>query len=130
MQNFFIGLESIFFSEGARSLVHPVGPARQLFNKFCRLVVEHCHSQHEVKFYAGKLCITPYYLSKITRRMMGASAKELIDRQIVMEMKRLLSTTDISIKELAFHFHFETMSYMARYFRRHTGWTPNEFRKR
>lgn len=46
-----------------------------------------------------------------------------------MEMKRLLTTTDISIKELAARFHFDTMSYMARFFRRYTGLTPNEFRK-
>lgn len=129
LQNFFIGLESILFSEGVQSLVRLVGSTRQLFNSFCRLVMEHCHAEHEVKFYAGKLCITPYYLSKITRKTMGASAKELIDRQIIQEMKRLLTTTDISIKELATRFHFDTMSYMARFFRRHTGMTPNEFRK-
>ncbi len=129
LQNFFIGLECILFSEGVQSLVQPIGSTRQLFNSFCRLVVEHCHTEHEVKFYAEKLSITPYYLSKITRKTMGASAKELIDRQIVMEMKRLLTTTDLPIKELATRFHFDTMSYMARFFRRHTGCTPEEFRR-
>ena len=53
----------------------------------------------------------------------------MINRQIIMEMNRLLTTTDISIKELAARFHFDTMSYMARFFRRYTGLTPNEFRK-
>lgn len=129
LQNFFMGLECILFSEGVQSLVQPIGSTRQLFNSFCRLVMEHCHAEHEVKFYAEKLSITPYYLSKITRKTMGASAKELIDRQIVTEIKRLLTTTDISIKELAAEFHFDTMSYMARFFRRHTGFTPIEYRK-
>ena len=46
-----------------------------------------------------------------------------------MEMKRLLTTTDHPIKEIAARFHFDTMSYMARFFRRHTGCTPDEFRK-
>ncbi len=129
LQNFFIGLESILFSGGVQSLVQPIGSTRQLFNNFCRLVVEHCQSQHEVKFYAEKLCITPYYLSKITGKTIGFSPKELIDRQIIMEMKRLLTTTDHPIKEIAARFHFDTMSYMARFFRRHTGCTPDEFRK-
>ena len=129
LQNFFIGLECILFSEGVQSLVQPIGSTRQLFNNFCRLVMEHCHAEHEVKFYAEKLSITPYYLSKITRKTMGASAKELIDRQIVTEIKCLLTTTDLSIKELAARFHFDTMSYMARFFRRYTGCTPEEFRK-
>lgn len=129
LQNFFIGLESIVLSEGVRNRIQPISSTRQLFNQFCRLLVEHCYSQHEVKFYAEKLCITPYYLSKITDKTMNASPKELINRQIIMEMKRLLTTTDISIKELAARFHFDTMSYMARFFRRYTGLTPNEFRK-
>ena len=129
LQNFFIGLESLVVSEGARGQVHPVSSTRQLFNRFCRLLVEHCYSQHEVKFYAEKLCITPYYLSKITGKTVGISPKELIDRQIIMEMKRLLTTTNISTKNLAAQLHFDTMSYMARFFRRHTGVTPEEFRK-
>ena len=99
------------------------------FNRFCSLLVEHCHSRHDVKFYAEKLCITPYYLSRITARTIGVTPKELIERQIILEMKRLLTTTDISVKELAVLFHFDTVSYMARFFRRHTGFTPNENRK-
>ena len=129
IQNFFIGLESAAVSESARSQTQPISSTRQLINGFCRLLVEHCHSQHNVKFYADKLCITPYYLSKITSKTIRASPKELIDRQIIMEMKRLLTTTDITIKELASRFHFDTMSYMARFFRRHTGVTPDEFRR-
>jgi AraC-like DNA-binding protein len=129
LQNFFMGMENMVLAEGIRSTIQPVSSTRRLFNSFCRLIVENCHSQHEVKFYADKLCITPYYLSKITSKTLNATPKELIDRQIIMEMKQLLTTTDISIKELAASFHFDTMSYMARFFRRHTGLNPNEFRK-
>ncbi len=129
LQNFFIGMENIVMAEGSRTPIQPVSSTRQLFNRFCRLLVEHCHAQHDVKFYAEKLCITPYYLSKITAKTLNATPKELIDRQIIMEMKQLLTTTDISIKELAARFHFDTMSYMARFFRRHTGLNPNDFRK-
>lgn len=52
----------------------------------------------------------------------------MIDRQIIMEMKHILTTTDLSIKEIANQFHFETSSYMGRYFRRHTGMSPTEYR--
>ena len=129
LQNFFIGMENIVMSEGIRIHIQPISTTRQLFNRFCHLLVEHCHAQHEVKFYAEKLCITPYCLSKITNKTLNMTPKELIDRQIIMEMKHLLTSTDISIKELTACFHFDTMSYMARFFRRHTGLTPNEFRK-
>ena len=129
LQNFFLGMESIIMSEGVRTHIQPISTTRQLFNRFCCLLMEYCYAQHEVEFYAEQLCITPYYLSKITDKTVNATPKELIDRQIILEMKWLLTTTDISIKELASRFHFDTMSYMARFFRRHTGLTPNEFRK-
>ncbi|MCR6506441.1 helix-turn-helix domain-containing protein [Bacteroides sp. KH365_2] len=57
------------------------------------------------------------------------SPKEIIDRQIVMEIKRMLISTDLSAKEIADRFHFDSTSYMGRYFRRHTGMTPTEFRE-
>lgn len=129
MQNFFIELEHIVMSENIGHQAQSIKTSRQLFYRFCQSLAENCYSRHEVKFYADKLCITPYYLAKVTKSASGMSPKEFIDRQIIMEIKRFLTTTELSIKEIAIHFHFETMSYMARYFRRHTGMNPNEFRK-
>ncbi|MBC5633202.1 helix-turn-helix domain-containing protein [Parabacteroides hominis] len=44
-------------------------------------------------------------------------------------MKALLSSSDISIKEIAEQLHFEDTSYMCRYFKRHTGIPLSEYRK-
>lgn len=129
LQNLFLAMEAAVMSEVAIKSAKTVSSAHHLFNRFCRLLVENCCSQHDVKFYADKLCITPYYLSKITFKIMGIPPKELIDRQIVVEMKRLLLSTDLSAKEIAERFHFDSTSYMGRYFRRHTGLTPTEFRE-
>lgn len=129
IQNLFTVIEALTIPEIPAKNIKPIGTVRQQFNRFCRLLVEYCYSQHEVKFYADKLCITPYYLSRITLRIVGMSPKEIIDRQIVMEMKRMLVSTDLSAKEIADRFHFDSTSYMGRYFRRHTGMTPTEFRE-
>mgnify|MGYP005934679787 FL=1 len=129
IQNLFMAIEALTMPEIPAKNIKPISIVRQQFNRFCRLLVEHCYSQHDVKFYADKLCITPYYLSKITFKTLGISPKELIDRQIVMEMKRLLVSTDLSAKEIVDRFHFDSTSYMGRYFRRHTGMTPTEFRE-
>lgn len=129
IQNLFTVIETLTMHNIPAKNIKPISTVRQQFNRFCRLLVENCYSQHDVKFYADKLCITPYYLSKITFKTLGISPKELIDRQIVMEMKRLLVSTDLSAKEIADRFHFDSTSYMGRYFRRHTGMTPTEFRE-
>ena len=39
------------------------------------MVVEHCYAHHDVKFYADVLCITPYYLSKITNKAIKISPR-------------------------------------------------------
>lgn len=128
VRNLLTAMEYEVMSSRSAKQTKPLSSTRQLFIRFYRLLDENCRSQHDVKFYADKLCITPYYLSKITLKTVGISPKKMIDRQIILEIKRLLLTTDLSAKEIADRFHFESTSYMGRYFRRHTGMTPTEFR--
>lgn len=126
--NFFLGLESVLKSRLTARDIKTISSSRKLFDGFCKLLSEHCRRHHEVKFYADKLCITPYYLSRITRRIFSVTPKELIDRQIIMEIKSLLTSTELSVKEIADMYGFESSSYLGRFFRRHIGMTPSEYR--
>ena len=128
LQNLFLAIEVKLVFDAPLENIKSISSSRRLFNNFCKLVAENCYSQHEVKFYADRLCITPYYLSKITSRITEATPKQLIDWQIVVEIKHMLTTTDMAVKEIADMFHFDSTSYLCRYFRRHTGMTPTEFR--
>lgn len=100
-----------------------------LYAEFSKLIWANYAKHHDVKFYADKLCITPYYLSCITNEIAGESAKKIIDYYLTIEIKMLLETTDLSIKELAEKFNFEDPSYMCRYFKRQTGVSPLDYRK-
>lgn len=128
-QIFFLGFESVVKPLLDTRDMKTISSSRRLFNKFCQLLCENCRTHHDVKFYADKLCITPYYLSKITFRIFQVSPKELIDRQLVMEIKALLTTTDLTVKEIADRYCFESASYLGRYFRRHVGMTPLAYRE-
>lgn len=99
-----------------------------LVGKFATLLVEYCHVNRDVKFYADKLCITPDYLYKLTQKTMGMSPKEVIDRQIIVEIKTYLLNTDLSVKSIAAELNFEDPSYMCRFFRRMTGLSPINYR--
>lgn len=127
-QNFFLGLESVLNHRLTENDIKTISSGRKLFDSFCRLLSENCRKHHDVKFYADKLCITPYYLACITQRIFAVAPKELIDRQIMMEIKSLLTTTQLSVKEIAEQYNFESSSYLGRYFRRHIGMTPTEYR--
>ncbi len=99
-----------------------------LIGQFSILVSRYYTRYREVKFYADKLNITPDYLYKLTYRQSGITPKEMIDRQVVTAIKALLSSTDMSIKNIASELNFEDSPYMCRYFRRMTGLSPMEYR--
>lgn len=106
------------------------GTTRQadLFQRFVALVHEHCTEQREVAFYADRLCISTRYLSTIIRSVAHSMAKEFIDRSVVLEIKMLLGSTELSVQEIAYRLHFPDQSYLGRFFKKHTGVSPTEFR--
>ena len=60
--------------------------------------------------------------------MYKRQAKEFIDRSVVLEIKMLLGSTELSVQEIAYRLHFPDQSYLGRFFKKHTGVSPTEFR--
>ena len=108
----------------------PESTTRQtdLFHRFVALVHEHCTREREVTFYADRLCISTRYLSTIVRNISHGSAKEFIDRAVVLEIKVMLQSTDLSVQEIAYRLRFPDQSYLGRFFKKHTGESPTEYR--
>lgn len=101
----------------------------EIFKKFMALVNEHRTSEREVTFYANQLCISTKYLTGICRSVTGESAKKIIDNFVILEIKVLLQSTKQSIQEIADHLGFPDQSYLGRYFKRHEGMSPVDYRK-
>ena len=99
-----------------------------LFHRFVSLLHEHCRQHREVGFYADKLCISTRYLSAVVHNVAQESAKEIIDRCVLLEIKVMLQSTTLTIQEIADRLHFPDQSYLGRYFKRHTGITPSQYR--
>lgn len=104
------------------------GRQGELFHRYMTLVRENFREHHNVSYYAAKMCITTRYLSTIVRSMSGESPKDIIDHMIVLEARVLLRSTNMSVQEIAIHLHFPDQSYLGRYFRKHTGESPTEYR--
>lgn len=100
----------------------------QLFKKFIHLVHTHCTTQRDVAFYAEQLCISTRYLSAITKEKGENSAKEIIDDFLILEIKVALQSTNLSLKEIADRYSFPDQSFFGRYFKKHTGMSPKEYR--
>ena len=82
----------------------------------------------EVAWYADKLCITPKYLSQVTKEVSGYAANFWINRYTILDISRLLrdkSLTFVSISDL---FGFSSPAYFCRYVQRYLGTNPTEYR--
>ena len=79
--------------------------------------------------YADELGFSKKTLGMLTRKHLNRSPKEVIDQRLLLEIKRLLSHTDQSIKEIAIHLGFEDPSNLNKFFKRVQGHTPTTFRK-
>ena len=110
----------------------PEGISRQeeLFKRFIQLIHKHCLNQREVSFYAQKMFITPRYLSAITQAVAGETAKNIIDKHVILEIKVLLESTDLSIQEIANRLQFPDQSFFGRYFKKHTSISPQYYRRK
>ena len=88
----------------------------------------HFRELHEVGAYAELLHISAGHLSEVVKAQSGKSAIKHVHERLVLEAKRLLFYTPLSLKELAFDLGFSDASYFSRFFKRETGLTPAEYR--
>ncbi|MFZ4058091.1 MAG: helix-turn-helix domain-containing protein [Ferruginibacter sp.] len=79
--------------------------------------------------YAKLICISEKRLGQATTKILGKSPKEIINDRILLETKRLLVHTHLSIKEIGQELGFEDPAYFVRYFKKNTMYTPVEFRE-
>ena len=97
---------------------------------FKQLVATSLRTTHRVSDYAARLCVSTNHLSKCVRRVTGKSPAKWIEESIVLEAKVLLFQSTWSVGEIAEAVGMADASYFSRLFRKHTGLTPLEFRKR
>lgn len=118
------------FAERDRPAPGTTSRQTELFHRFLALVHDHCSEQRDVAYYADKLCISTRYLSTIVQNVSHSSAKELIDKSVILEIKMMLQSTDLSVQEIAYRLHFPDQSYLGRYFKKHTGVSPTGYRRK
>lgn len=101
-----------------------------LLNRFCDLVVTHFRESREVKFYAEKLHIHPYHLTRTIREASGGqSPADWIEQYIVTIAKRMIEIRpDQSLKQTAYQLGFSEPTSFYRYFKHATGITAKEYR--
>ncbi|MDM1294354.1 helix-turn-helix transcriptional regulator [Sphingobacterium sp. N143] len=96
--------------------------------QFQELIDVYFREEKSIEFYAEKLHISASQLSKICRKYLQASPAQLIHQRCVLEAKRLLKSTDLSIKEIAYQLGFADAPYFTNFFKKNTGMNPSGFK--
>lgn len=106
-----------------------ISAAEVITNKFKELIYTNIKTHHQVNYYASLLNVTPNHLNKSVKTVTGKSAAKWIEETILLEAKYLLYQTTLSVSEIAMQIGHEDHSYFSRFFKKHEGITPVQYRK-
>ena len=81
-----------------------------------------------VQLIAGELNVSPNYLSVMLKELTGQSTQQHIHDKLIEKAKEKLSTTDLSISEIAYELGFEHSQSFSKLFKSKTNFSPLEFR--
>lgn len=101
-----------------------------IYHKFNKLVNENYQKHKSVTFYAEALAIHPNHLNRVIKKYSGECAKKLISNRIIIEAKYLLSTTTLSVKEIAEELGFTDQNTLSRYFKKNELISMKEYRQK
>lgn len=99
-----------------------------IFNKFKKIVEANYKKQASPAFYASELCITRHHLNEVVKSVTGKTAGEVVRDRILLEAKRMLFHSHLSIGQIAFELGFKDFSYFSRQFKKNTNISPDQYR--
>lgn len=114
-------------AHGKPNIKHNRG--EELFYKFITLVEDNYKHIRSLSEYASKLCVTTKYLSALVKDVSGRTAGSWIDSYVILEAKKLLSSTDMTIQQVSEALNFPNQSFFGKYFKHNAGISPSLYRK-
>lgn len=99
-----------------------------LAQRYRGLLEQHFRSHEPLSYYSGALGVSPDHLSRICKKVTGQSALDLLHDRLMLEARRLLAYTPMSIAEVALQLGYEDPAYFSKFFTRHIGDTPSAYR--
>jgi len=102
--------------------------SNSVITSFLNLIEEHFKQQRSVSFYADKLHISANYLNVVCQKSLSTTASSLIKDRILLEAKRMLKVSEMSVKDIVYDLNFYDHASFTKFFKVLTNMTPSEFR--
>jgi len=122
-------LNSIYKSRRNDAEISRIPRKSALYRQLISLIVKYYNRERSIAFYAGELCLTPKYLSAVILEVSGKHVSDLISRAVIMDAKSQLKSSDLTVSQISESLNFPDASLFGKYFKKHTGMTPAEYRK-
>ena len=103
--------------------------AQEKLEKFLALVELQSAAHKQVSYYTEALHLSSYQLNAITKTQLDKTPSEIINEQLILEAKRQLLGTSNQVSQIADHLGYDDVSYFIRFFKKHTGYSPEAFRQ-
>lgn len=97
--------------------------------KLEELINRHYRTLKQPHEYAELMNLSASYLNNVCKTVVGKTLSDLINERVVLEAKRFFSYADLTISQVAAKLNFADPSYFIRFFKKHTGLTPEQFRE-
>lgn len=81
-----------------------------------------------VRYFASKICLSPNYFGDLVKKETGKSAQEYIQLKMIDAAKEGLLDPNKTIGQVAYELGFQYPQHFVRFFKRHVGYTPREYR--
>lgn len=101
----------------------------EITSQFKALLSANYQTMKRPSQYASEIKISPVYLNEAVKSTTGLSVQDCIQNEIILQAKRLLYYTDLTIKEISLKLGYNDWAYFTRLFTKFTNLTPSQFRK-
>lgn len=105
-------------------------PQQLILQKFIQLINNYYIEKRTMEEYAELLFITPNHLSQSVKEASGRNGLSFINDRLISEAKSLIQYTDYDIAEIAYQLNFSDPANFGKFFKKHTGFTPVEYRRK
>lgn len=102
----------------------------RIIQKLNKYIAEHLNKDLSLAILADAVYLNPSYLSNLYKTFTGSNISDYITELRVERAKRLLTESHAKVQEIALEVGFDTAGYFSRFFKKHVGVTPQEFRSR
>lgn len=99
-----------------------------ILRSFLKLVWRYYKSEHNVEFYARRLCISSKHLSRVVKARLGKTPYAVIRDELLQKATEMLRISKKSVQEISTELHFAEMAAFCKFFKKHTGMSPTVYR--